>query len=134
MQDYGIIKAIIDLIEAEPTTAFLKQKVVTQGHYGLAEPYVCLNVLECSTDRPLNATRAKVMISVEVISKYKGIFEITQIMNLLQGVLSHKGIINVHGEAMLEIEDSKIKMDMDGQRRIGTQTYMARFNLHGRVQ
>ena len=127
MQDYGTIKSVIELIETNETA--LRQKVVTQEHYELSEPYVCLRVLSSQTDRPHQSRRAKVTISVEVLSKYSGILEIVQVMNRLQQILNQMTFVNVHGEAQLEFTEAKIVDENDGRRR-GVQLYTVRVNLH----
>lgn len=128
MQDFGMIKSVIELIEGrEPS---LRQKVVTGEHYELAEPYVCLRVLRSQTDQPTQPQRAKITLSLEVLSKYSGVQEITQLMHTLQTMLNQAEVVNVHGEARLAFVEAKVEEESDGRRR-GTQVYEARVKLHG---
>ncbi len=120
MNDYGLFKAIVDALCKNETIARTINGIFTHCPPDSNPPYLLYEVLDVQTDAPAAVQRVTMSVRISVVSTYRGIKEISSLMNILRQVLENQVLLLASGdEASLRLEKNEIALNKDKVTREG---------------
>ncbi len=120
MNDYGLFKAIVDALGKNEAIARTVTGIFTHCPPDSNPPYLLYEILDIQTDAPAAIQRAAMSVRISVVSTYKGIKEISALINILRQVLENQVLLLAFGgEARLRLQKHEIALNKDKVTREG---------------